>query len=128
MGPEPTRAEAENVRRRSQRLLLKIPVVVLVPSPKKESLREETNTLAVNAHGALLILGAKVELGTRLIVQNPRSREEQPCKVVYLGPTVGGKTQVGVEFEQPAPHFWNISFPPEDWSRQDAAGRPLKRL
>lgn len=104
MGPEPTRVEPESARRRSQRLLLQIPVVVLIPSPKKGSLREETNTLAVNAHGALLILGAKVELGTRLIFQNPRSQEEQPCKVVYLGPTAGGKTQVGVEFEQPAPH------------------------
>ncbi len=127
MRPEPTRIEPESARRRSQRLLLQIPVVVLIPSPQKGSLREETTTLAVNAHGALLILAAKVEVGSQLICQKPRSQEEQSCTVVYLGPTVGGKTQVGLEFEQPAPHFWDISFPPEDWSPHDTARRPLKR-
>jgi hypothetical protein len=40
----------------------------------------------------------------------------QACKVVYLGSTESGKVQVGVEFLQPAPQFWRIVFPPEDWA------------
>jgi hypothetical protein len=26
-----------------------------------------------------------------------------------------GPTEVGIEFQQPAPDFWRVAFPPPDW-------------
>jgi hypothetical protein len=36
--------------------------------------------------------------------------------VVDAGSKSDGKTEVGIEFLEPAPRFWHIAFPPEDWN------------
>jgi len=82
----------------------------------KNPLREETQTLVVNAHGALITLAAKVTPGQTLILRNPVTGEEQECRVVHIGNRLAEKTEVGIEFMQPAPKFWRIAFPPEDWT------------
>jgi outer membrane usher protein FimD/PapC len=86
-----------------------------VESPKDASFEEESHTLIVNAHGALVALASKVKKGQRLLLTNRASKEAQLCRVVSFGATSENKTQVGVEFLQPSPDFWHISFPPEDW-------------
>jgi hypothetical protein len=83
--------------------------------PKDKSFQEETNTLVVNLHGALIVLAGKVAKGQKLRLTNRATHEEQICRVATLGLTSGGKAQVGVEFLKPSPDFWHISFPPEDW-------------
>jgi hypothetical protein len=103
-------------RRRSQRVILTLAVTVrTVESPKDASFEEESHTLIVNAHGALVALASKVKKGQRLLLTNRASKEAQLCRVVSFGATSENKTQVGVEFLQPSPDFWHISFPPEDW-------------
>ena len=103
-------------RRRSQRVIISLPVTVRVEdTPKDAPFEEETNTLVVNSHGALILLAGKVEKGQKLRLINRATREEQACRVASFGPTTAGKTQVGVEFLKPSPDFWHISFPPEDW-------------
>lgn len=110
-------------KRRSQRLLLHMPVVVQKRTANQPPAEEETRTLVVNAHGALIMLGMKVTFGQELFLRNPKSQEEKPCKVVYLGPVENGKAQVGIEFTEPAPHFWHIAFPPEDWTPHSPEAR-----
>jgi len=66
-------------------------------------------------HGALIVLAGKVTKGQKLRLMNRATKAEQECQVASLGPTTGGKAQVGVEFLKPSPDFWHISFPPEDW-------------
>jgi PilZ domain len=102
-------------RRRSQRVILSVPVTISGESPKGK-FTEETKTLVVNAHGALINLAAKVSQGQQLEVKSVTNPEPQVCKVVYIGPTVQGQTQVGVEFTKPAPLFWHVAFPPENWT------------
>jgi PilZ domain len=102
-------------RRRSQRVILSVPVSVSGTGPKGK-FAEETKTLVVNAHGALLTLVAKVTQGQQLELKSASNPEVQSCKVVYIGPSVQGQTQVGVEFLKPAPHFWHVAFPPENWT------------
>jgi len=102
-------------RRRSQRVIMSIPIQVSLDNgPGKFS--EKTQTLVINAHGALIALAAKVSQGQELQVKSSTHPETQACRVVYVGPTVQGKTQIGLEFTAAAPNFWHISFPPEDWS------------
>jgi hypothetical protein len=102
-------------RRRSQRLSRGLPVLVCGESPKLRPFREEASTVVFNAHGALLILNAKVELGQKLLLMNPTTLDEQEACVKYSTPSTGGLTHVGVEFMRPAPEFWPISDPPDDW-------------
>jgi len=85
--------------------------------------------MVVNAHGALIMLAAKVSQGQALELKSPSHPETQSCKVVYIGPTVQGQTQVGVEFTKPAPHFWHVAFPPENWtpSMGDVSERPAEK-
>jgi len=102
--------------RRSQRVILSLAVVVRTEDvPRDASFEEETRTLVVNLHGALITLASRVKKGQKLRLINSRTHVEQLCRVVYMGSPTDGKAQVGVEFLKPAPDFWHISFPPEDW-------------
>ena len=112
-------------QRCSQRLLLRIPVLVRGLKAGKEAFQEESHTMVVNAHGALILLATEVRTGQELVLKNRTTQDEQACKVVYLGPVDSGKSQVGIEFMQPTPNFWHISFPPEGWN--PASGEPRVR-
>ena len=110
-------AGPESSRRRSQRVILSIAVTISGHTGSNKTLfSEDTKTLVVNVHGALVTLAAKVEKGSAVTLINRATRQEQPCKVTYLGPTSEGKTQVGLEFVQPSPEFWHIAFPTQNWS------------
>jgi PilZ domain len=124
---DPSRGGSESSRRRSQRVIVSVPIVVASTGGTKDAaFEEETQTLVVNAHGAMVALSAKVVKGQMLRLRNRATQEELACKVVYLGPPSGGKVQVGVDFTSSAPDFWRIAFPPEDWVLPDplpAAGK-----
>ena len=112
----PFPAGPEATRRRSQRVILSLPVTVRTEDgPKDTSFEEDTHTLVVNLHGALIVLAGKVTKGQKLRMTNRATKAEQVCKVASFGPKSGGKTQIGIEFLKPSPDFWQISFPPEDW-------------
>lgn len=104
-----------SLQRRSQRLLLRVPIELRRTSSAGKTVTEKTTTLAVNAHGALILLKSPVSDREQLALTNGRTGEEHTCRVVYVGPTEAGKTQVGIEFVKPAPQAWGIVFPPEDW-------------
>jgi hypothetical protein len=86
---------------------------------------EETETLAINAHGALILVNARVTSGSKVMMQHKRTQEEQECHVVFLGPVRGGKAEIGLEFSEPRPTFWRVAFPPEDWSSRHPDARPI---
>jgi hypothetical protein len=102
-------------RRRSQRVYLQIPIAVIAPGPDKMMFRERAHTVVVNAHGALIRLELRVRVGQTVILQNPETSEEQPCRVIRVNTATEGKAEVAIEFLKPAPKFWRVAFPPEDW-------------
>ena len=102
--------------RRSQRVCLRLPIVVFREGTGTTVASEETSTLTVSAHGALIQLGLTVEIGQLLRIKNAQTTEELVCRVVNLGPEHSSKHEVGVEFEAPSPRFWRIAFPPADWT------------
>jgi PilZ domain len=106
-------------QRRSQRVLLAVPLRVSGKRTNGAPFVEHTKTLIVNAHGALLQLQEPVREGETLSVRNVTTGEEMPCKVVDLSPGANGFSEIGVEFEQPSPRFWRVSFPPADWSTRN---------
>lgn len=102
--------------RRSQRVLLHVPILVQGKRSNGLPFEEETETVAVNVHGALILLTIEVSPGQTLTLKHKKTKEEQECSVIYLGPSQGGKTQVGIEFTRPKPSFWRVAFPPDEWT------------
>jgi len=105
-------------------LLLRVHVTAERRAGQPSTKSEPTETLAVNAHGALILLAPPVEDTEQILIKNARTSEEQLCRVVYQGLTEAGRLQVGVEFLTPAPNFWRVSFPPEDWATSIKESRP----
>lgn len=103
-------------RRRSLRVLLSVPVIIRGANPDGAAFSEETKTLVVNAHGALIHIRAEVKANQQITMTYKGTGDTQECRVVYVGPTQAGKAQAGIEFAKPSPKFWQISFPPEDWN------------
>ena len=104
-------------QRRSERIILDVPLVIRGEAADKKTFQEETFTLIVNAHGAQLMLETKVTLGQRLVVLNPNNCDEREGKVAFVGPPYAGLARVGIEFTRPAPEFWSVSSPPSDWKQ-----------
>jgi hypothetical protein len=107
--------KADPGRRRSMRVLLSVPILVSGQTTNNEDFNEETRTLVVNAHGALIALAAQVVAQQNVTLSNKATQQSTDCRVVHLGSAQGGKTQVGLEFVKPSGKFWQIDFPPDDW-------------
>jgi PilZ domain len=103
-------------RRRSQRVLMKIPVRVSGETGPGSLFEEETHTLAISAHGALIAVSKQVKKGQRLSLSNVQTRAALECVVAHIGKREGERIQVGVEFMLPNPIFWHVAFPPKDWT------------
>jgi len=97
-------------------LLLTVHVVVSGKQPTGASFAEETITQVVNAHGALVLLKQMVAIGDRLKLKNVKTGDEIGCTVVDVGEMQERRSGIGIEFDLPAPRFWRISFPPDDWN------------
>lgn len=102
--------------RRSRRIDLDVPIVVHRPKTEGPQFYENTKTLVVSAHGALLALKGMVAPRQRLLLQNISSGEQQECRVVSVNKDMTGPPTVAVEFTKPAAGFWRVAFPPSDWT------------
>jgi hypothetical protein len=107
-------------RRRSKRVLKRVPVVVRLRDAGKQSLAEKTEAIIVNDHGALILLAASVKVNQIIRVENPLIREELLCRVTSVGDSFMGKTQVGIEFIVPTPGFWQAPPKPKDTASKSA--------
>jgi hypothetical protein len=96
------------VARRSPRVAIDMPVEVVGQRVNGKVFRQETRATAVNAHGAQLILGMAIEIQPSIHLRNK--------KVVYQKRIETEKAELGIEFVDPRPTFWGITFPPGDWS------------
>jgi len=112
-------------RRRSQRVLMQVSVRIRGKDAQGKDFEESTETLAINAHGALVLLSARVISGGTVHMRHNKTEEEQECHVAFLGPVRSGKAEIGLEFTVPRPAFWRVAFPPEDWTPRSPEARKL---
>jgi len=103
-------------RRRSQRVLMTVPVRVSGKSAAERPFEEETHTRAISAHGALILVSTPVWRGLRLNLSNVQTKAALECVVAHIDKRPRDRTQVGVEFTLPNPMFWHVAFPPKDWT------------
>jgi len=70
-------------RRRSQRVLMQVALRLRGVDVQGQNFEEFTETLAINAHGALVLLEARVTSGSVIQVRHNKTEEEQECHVVF---------------------------------------------
>ena len=112
----PSNPTPQHNRRRTQRVFLRLPLLVIARGPDQQHVSENAFTTNVSAHGALLLLSMRVEVGQKILFRNTETLEEQFVRVIHVTPGAEGKSEIGVEFLKPASKFWRISFPPDDWT------------
>jgi len=96
-------------RRRAQRVLLKMAVVVHIPG-KPNPVKGFTHTVSEN--GAMLVIPDPLPEGTKITIQNAKTEKTVEARVVRPPQMSHDGALVPVEFLAPSPAFWNIFFPP----------------
>lgn len=98
------------------RVLLSVPITVSGNDASGKEFREETRTLVVNAHGALISLATQVKAQQQVRLANKATQKSLLGRIVYVSAPQAGRMQMGIEFEKPTASFWQIDFPPDDWT------------
>src|SRR6267378_4116108 len=83
-------------RRRSQRVLMPIPVRVSGQTGVASPFEEETHTRAISAHGALILVSTPVYRGQRLTLSNLQTKAALECVVAHIDRRKGEHPQAGV--------------------------------
>jgi hypothetical protein len=104
-----TRPPTAEERRRAQRVLVRIRVVVQIVGKANTF---EGNTHTVSASGAMLILPEGLPEGTTITIENPKAQNKVEARVVRPPQMSHEGSLVPVEFTSPSPNFWGIFFPP----------------
>ena len=100
---------AKKTPRSSERLPMRVPIVIYGFAGKDGAFHEDTETILVNASGALLTLKAKLELGDTVFLIHKGSRQEQEVRVAYVDRYSEREIRVGLSFKQPINDFWKKS-------------------
>ena len=104
-----TRQPTAEQRRRAQRVLLRMPVLVHVA---KNSKPIQGFTHTVSATGGMIILPEGFAQGTKFTLENPKTQQRVEVNVARSPQMNQEGSLIPVEFLSPAPLFWNIVFPP----------------
>jgi len=101
-------------RRRSQRVMIRVPVTLLVKEGS-QTLRVSGHTVEVNIHGALVMSPRQVDADTRLEIENGRTEATIGCRVTRAPRESSEGYLIPLEFTTPSSNFWQITFPPTNW-------------
>lgn len=107
-------------RRRSERVMLRMRLLVIAEDSERKLQQVEGLTQIVNAHGGLMKFPLYLYVGQPLQLVNPQNKVEQACRVVRVEDTAAGDYSIAFEFDKPNPKFWPVVFPPEDWNAPKA--------
>ena len=107
--PALTRQPTAEERRRAQRVLLKMQILVHMDKNPKPI---EGFTHTVSSSGAMIILKEGLAQGTKFIIENPRTQQRVEVNVVRPPQMNQDGSLIPIEFLSPAPQLWGIFFPP----------------
>jgi hypothetical protein len=110
---------ATDDRRRSQRVMMRVAVIVRYSSKDKE-VSQQAHTVAVNIHGAMICAAENIAADTALDLEHKMTRERIAGRVTRQAQSSPEGFLIPVEFVSPSNNFWRISFPPSDWKPTDA--------
>ena len=109
----PSGAALVGSRRRSQRVMLVIPVALTWTSGGGVKVRERAETEVVSTHGALIRTKVQLPTAAEIEVKNPLTNRSAKARVISVGKPAGdGYIRIALELTVPSIVFWGISFPP----------------
>lgn len=114
-------------QRRTERLLLAIPIRVMGTDLTGESFTEDTKTLVINQAGARISLEHRVTADDAIRIVNLENYSEADFRIV--GPTrlaEGAVAEWGVECSEPGRNIWGIELPPPLSQQGSDAGALLE--
>lgn len=97
---------AKKVPRASDRVPMRVPVTIYGFAGRAGAFHEDTETILVNASGALVTLKAKLALGDTVFLIHKSSRQELEVRVAYLDVYSDRESRVGLAFNRPLADFW----------------------
>jgi len=101
--------------RRTQRILLRVPIEVKGNGADGKPFTERTFTLAINQHGAQINLKNTVRSDDQITITNIQTHMSCPFRVVrQVRKPFGPGPEWGVESLEPEVNFWGMSFPGKD--------------
>ena len=105
-------------RRRSARVVLRIPILVRVAKGSAEIEWEDVQTVLVSLHGGLIRTHQLLPLGAALDIRMRYQERSARARVVWRSPeSTEQMFDLGFEILDP-PGFWEFNFPPDRWSEK----------
>jgi len=112
-------------KRRSDRVMLTIPLVVQATDVKGHLFKDDARTITLNRHGARIQTSRPLRVGQTIRLVNLVGHREAEFRVVGpISPLTEKGGEWGVEYLDPRENIWGIQFPP----RGDAEGTDSKAL
>jgi hypothetical protein len=105
-----------NESRRSSRVVISVPIKISGIDSRGKQFSEETQTLVVNQHGAMILSNHELKPGTDVELsafQNSAHSKARVVRIAGRNKKLGG-WEVAAELSLPG-NFWRINFPPQDW-------------
>jgi hypothetical protein len=99
-------AKSLKVSRSGPRIGIRVPIVVYGFGSAIGSFKEESETVLVNAGGALVLLKAKLSVGDTVTLIDKITGTEKQVRVAYVDKYTERESRVGLAFPQPLPSFW----------------------
>jgi hypothetical protein len=109
-------------RRRSQRLPLRVPILVEGRTVDGKTFQDKTYTLEINRYGARIVLQSNPQPGGRVAITNLQTKSRCPFQVINRPGKPLDKekgTEHGVECLDHRINIWGISFPESEGTAQD---------
>ena len=108
----------EMPRRRSARVVLRIPILLRVANVPSEIEWEAAQTLLVSLHGGMIRTHQMLEAGETLDIRTQYLGRSARARVVWRSSEATEQGfDMGFEILDP-PGFWEFDFPPDRWSEK----------
>jgi len=104
-------------RRRSERVTLRVAVLLRTETMNGNTPAPQAFTQVVNAHGGLLESPVTLLANQETMLVNPQIGQEAKCRILRTERLSPEKVATAFEFCQPTPQFWPLACPPADWNQ-----------
>jgi hypothetical protein len=110
-------------RRRSLRIVMRIPLLISSADASAPSEWEPVETIVVSLHGGMFRTRQKFVAGTKLDIRMRNRERSARGRVVWVSSDSNGRGyDLGFEILDQI-GFWEINFPPDRWTKNPAHTR-----
>lgn len=116
-------SKERKARRRSLRIVMRVPLYVSPADAPATAEWEPVETLVISLHGGMIRSRQRFPVGTTLDIRMRNRQRSTRGRVVWTA--TGARDlvfEVGFEILDP-PGFWEINFPEDRWSNEDQSSK-----